>query len=188
MGERGTTSHARGKNWDENPCSMLLTGEYDINIDDKYRLSMPAEIRKSINPEKDGEGFFLVPGLNRRPWLYAERYYEKKVEQDQQELLPDEDQLDFDHMNFALTTKLEFDPQGRLAIPAKTFRRMEMSREVTLIGARDHLEIWNRADWERRREELLARSAELFHAKRARRMPGKTGVGQDVPPRSIESN
>jgi DNA-binding transcriptional regulator/RsmH inhibitor MraZ len=30
-----------------------------------------------------------------------------------------------------------------------------------MIGVRDHLELWNRAEWEARSEELLARSAEI---------------------------
>jgi DNA-binding transcriptional regulator/RsmH inhibitor MraZ len=31
-----------------------------------------------------------------------------------------------------------------------------------LIGARDHLELWNRADWERRFEELFGRSEAIM--------------------------
>jgi DNA-binding transcriptional regulator/RsmH inhibitor MraZ len=47
-----------------------------------------------------------------------------------------------------------------------------LAREVTLIGARDHLEIWNRTDWDARREQLLARSAEVvIRAKQARQAP-----------------
>ena len=47
-------------------------------------------------------------------------------------------------------------------MPEKALRRASIEKEVTLIGSRDHLELWNRADWEARHEELLKRSAEIF--------------------------
>src|SRR5665213_2799721 len=114
-----------------------------------------------MNAERDGVAFFLVLGRNRKPWLYPERYYEQMVFQAQPDITPGEEQLDFDHMNFALASRVEWDSQGRLLVPDKALRRTELSREVTLIGARDHLEICNRADLDSRREQLLARSAEL---------------------------
>ena len=57
----------------------VLYGEHELTIDDKNRLLVPAEIRKSLSPERDGEAFFLVIGRNRKPWLYPERYYEHLV-------------------------------------------------------------------------------------------------------------
>lgn len=158
---------------------LLLIGEHDLTIDEKNRLSLPADIRKAMNSDRDGDAFFLVLGLNRKPWLYPERYYEQMVFQAQPEITPGEEQLDFDHMNFALADRVTWDSQGRMGIPEKTLRRTEMSREVTLIGARDHLEIWNRTDWQARREQLLARSAEVaIRAKQARQTPNGAAPGQ----------
>jgi MraZ protein len=157
---------------------LLLIGEFDLTIDEKNRLSLPADIRKAMNSDRDGDAFFLVLGLNRKPWLYPERYYEQMVFQAQPEITPGEEQLDFDHMNFALADKVTWDSQGRMGISEKTIRRTELSREVTLIGARDHLEIWNRSDWNVRREQLLARSAEVaIRAKQARQTPSTPPPG-----------
>ena len=150
----------------------LLIGEYELTIDEKNRLQIPAEIRKSIDSERDGNAFFLVLGFNRKPWLYPERYYEQMVFQAQPEITPGQEQLDFDHLNFALADKRDWDSQGRMVIPEKTMRRTELNREVTLIGARDHLELWNRTDWESRREQLLSRGADVaLRAKQARQPP-----------------
>lgn len=156
---------------------LLLIGEYDLTIDEKNRLQIPAEIRKSMDSERDGNAFFLVLGLNRKPWLYPERYYEQMVFQAQPELTPGEEQLDFDHLNFALADKRDWDSQGRMVIPEKTMRRTELNREVTLIGARDHLELWNRADWESRREQLLSRGPDVaIRAKQARQTPSVQAI------------
>lgn len=157
---------------------LLLIGEHELTIDEKNRLLIPSEIRKSMNSERDGDAFFLVLGLNRKPWLYPERYYEQLVFQAQPDITPGEEQLDFAHANFALASRLEWDSQGRLLIPEKTLRRTELTREVTLIGAGDHLEIWNRSDWDSRREQILARHAEIaIRAKQARQSPNGGGNG-----------
>src|SRR5207248_7213388 len=104
--------------------------------------------------ERDGDAFYLVLGPNKKPWFYAERAYEQMVFQAQPEITPGEEQLAFDHVNFALANRIEWDSQGRILIPEKTLRRTGLQKEVTLIGARDHLELWNRNDWEERREQL----------------------------------
>ena len=151
---------------------LLLIGEHELTIDDKNRLSLPSDIRKSMTPERDGGFFYLVLGINLKPWLYPERYYEDLVFQAQPEITPGDEQVDFSHANFALADRVFWDGQGRMGIPEKALRRSELGREVTLIGAGDHLEIWNRGDWEVRREEILKRHAEIaIKAKRARQNP-----------------
>jgi MraZ protein len=163
---------------------LLLIGEYDLGIDDKNRLSLPADVRKLINSDRDGDAFFLVLGRNGKPWLYPEKYYEQMVFQDEPEITPEEEQLDFDHMNFALADKITWDSQGRMLIPEKTMRRTGLGKEITMIGSRDHLELWDRADWQVRREELLSRRTEVaIRAKKIRRNPseGSSGNGSKGP-------
>jgi len=64
-------------------------------------------------------------------------------------------------MNFGLADKVEVDKQGRILIDAKTLRRTGTNKEVTLVGVRDHLELWNRQDWESWVEELERRRSEI---------------------------
>ena len=86
---------------------LLLIGEYELSIDEKNRLLIPSEIRKAMDPNRDGDAFFLVLGLNRKPWLYPQLLYEQMVFQEQPEITPGEDMLAFDQMNFALACPLE---------------------------------------------------------------------------------
>jgi len=146
--------------------TTVLYGEYELAIDDKNRLSIPSEIRKSLDPERDGDKFFLVVGVNHRLWLYPDRAYETLVSKLASEMTPEDDFLDFDQMNFAMADRQKWDDQGRMQIPPKIVKRAALGKEVTLIGVRDHLELWNRADWEAHSQQLQARRAEI--AKRAR--------------------
>ncbi len=150
----------------------ILYGEHELTIDDKNRLLVPAEIRKSLDLDRDGEAFFLVIGPNRKPWLYAKKYYEHLVSQGKQDLTPDEDVLAFDQYHFAMASRLEWDKQGRVLLPDKTLKRTGTGKEVTLIGARDHLELWNRSEWDSRFEELMNKSQEVtLRAQQARKTP-----------------
>lgn len=138
----------------------ILYGEHELSIDQKNRMLLPVEIRKSLDSERDGDAFFVVIGRNRKLWLYPQKYYEHLVSHRQQELTPDEDALAFDQYHFAMVSRVELDKQGRLLLPDKTLRRTGTQREISLIGARDHLEVWNRAEWEARFEELRTRDAQ----------------------------
>jgi len=135
----------------------ILYGEYELTIDDKGRMLVPAEVRKSLDPERDGESFFLIVSGDGRPWMYAVKAYESMVSRLESQLSPTEDRLAFDRMNFGMTAKVEPDKQGRIVLPEKTLKRTNIGRDVTLVGARDHLELWNRSDWEEYSQALIAR-------------------------------
>lgn len=144
----------------------IFIGDFELSIDHKGRLLVPAELRRSIDPARHGDGFYLVVGVNRKPWLWPERVYEEIVSQREHDLMPDEDMLAFDQVYFSGASRIEPDKQGRILIPDKILRRTKTGKDVTLIGARDHLELWTREDWDRKFEENLDRMPEL--ARRAR--------------------
>jgi MraZ protein len=133
----------------------ILGGEHELTIDGKNRLLLPAEIRQSLDPQRDGTALYIVIGTNGKLWMYAEIYYQHLVSLRQQQLTPDEDVLAFDQSYFAMSAHREWDKQGRILLPDKTLKRTGTNKEVTLIGARDHMELWNRNEWEVRFDELM---------------------------------
>jgi MraZ protein len=149
--------------------NLLLVGEFELSVDDKSRMLVPSEIRKSLDPERDGDLFYLVVGVNRKPWLYVERTYEEMVARAPSEI-PEDEMLAYDQVHFGMAAKVEMDKQGRILIPDKTIRRTGLKKEVTLIGVRDHLELWNREDWNEHSEALFDRLAEVsLRARQARK-------------------
>ena len=135
----------------------LLTGEFELSIDEKGRLLIPADLRKAINADRDGTGFILTITAQRKPCLYPEKYFARLVAEKQQALTLDAkaDEVMFDQMYFALASRVEPDAAGRILVPAKTLRRTNTGREITLVGLRNRLEIWNRADWDAQVDQLL---------------------------------
>jgi len=130
---------------------LFLFGEYELTVDEKNRLLIPSEVRRQLDPERDGDGFYLVVGVNEKIWLYPEHYYEELVSRRPQEIAPANESLDFEQRMFALASRIDWDKQGRVLLPDKIIRRKELNREITMIGVRDHLELWNRDAWEDRR-------------------------------------
>jgi MraZ protein len=148
---------------------LVLFGEHELTVDEKNRILVPSLVRKQLDPERDGEAFFLVTGRDGRLWLYPERHYELLVSRDPSELTPSEDTLAFDRLMLGLASRVEWDKQGRVLLPDKALKRAGIGKEVTLVGARDHLELWNRADWESEREQLEARRRDLVEKIRQER-------------------
>jgi MraZ protein len=151
----------------------FLYGEYELKIDEKNRLSVPSEIRKALNPEIYGDKFFVTL-RNKVPWFYPELYYKYLVNaQIRPDITPDDDLLSYAQLKFALADKVDWDTQGRMGLPEKILRRSGLGKEVTLIGMQDHLELWDRGQWEIRRAKLDEDSADIeAKAKQAlRRQP-----------------
>jgi MraZ protein len=149
----------------------LLYGEYELTIDEKNRLLVPSEIRKQIVPGRDGGSLYIVVtgGI---PWIYTEAYYEDLANDVPADIAPGEDLLDFQRMKFGMASKVEPDKQGRILIPEKVFRNSAVGRDITMLGVKDHLELWSRAEWDAKKQALMARGNEVtLRAKQSMQSP-----------------
>ena len=52
---------------------LILAGEYEITLDSKNRINIPAEIRRVLIPKRDGEEFYIVTVINLRTRLYPDQ-------------------------------------------------------------------------------------------------------------------
>jgi len=128
---------------------MVFTGTYELTLDSKNRLSIPASIRSAMDPASDGKKFYLVPGTPKTTLsLYADRYFEQYAEQYHASLDPNDDRDKFEKVFYAMATLLDVDKQGRVVLPQWILERVGLGRQVTLTGARDHLVLWNRREYE----------------------------------------
>ena len=150
---------------------LLLYGQHPVKVDSKNRLGMPADVRQRIKAESHGKDFFLIVGHNRRPWLYPDKFYEALVNQTQSDLTPGTEMSDFDRMSLALAEWVELDAQGRVQIPVRSLNwtGIQPTQEFFLIGVRDHLELWDKTEWENERKALLERGPDIVaRARQAR--------------------
>ena len=127
---------------------LLLTGEYQHVVDNKSRVLISNKLRSQIDVEEHGSNFYLVLGANGILCLYPERYFEQiSLAVAPGTAAPDE-AVAFERMSFALASKIELDGQGRLLLNEKLRARAGLKDNITLIGVRDHIELWNSESWE----------------------------------------
>ena len=127
---------------------LLLTGEYQHIIDSKSRVLISNKLRSQIDSDEHGSNFYLVLGANGILCLYPEKYFEQIVLAVAPGTTAPDEAVAFERMSFALASKIELDAQGRLLINDRLRKRAGLQDQITLVGVRDHIEIWNNENWE----------------------------------------
>lgn len=127
---------------------LLLTGEYQHTVDNKSRVLISNKLRSQIDVDEHGSNFYLVLGANGILCLYPEKYYEQIVLSVASETTAPNEAVSFERMSFALSSKVELDSQGRLLLNDKLRKRAGLKNQITLVGVRDHIELWNNDNWE----------------------------------------
>ena len=148
----------------QNPLRIpFFFGEHELTIDVKNRLLIPSQIRKSLNAELDGTSFFVT--LNGTiPWFYPRGYFKELMDiQVGPNLSPSDSLQKFTHLKLSMADELEWDNQGRVLLTPSIMSRAQFGkdRDVTLIGSKDHLELWKRDTWNERRELLISESPQI---------------------------
>lgn len=134
---------------------LLLTGEYQHVIDDKSRVLISTKLRSQIDVDEHGSSFYLVLGANGVLCLYPERYFEQIVQAVAPATSAADEAVSFERMSFALSSKVELDTQGRLLINERLRKRAGLSSQITLVGVRDHIEVWDSGNWEQYVEDHM---------------------------------
>lgn len=132
-------------------CSgmLMLTGEFEHTIDEKNRLFISNKLRSQIDAEKYGGDFYIAMGANGILCLYPDKYFQQIVLAGAPRTGAPDETVTYERLSFALASKVELDRQGRLLISEKLKKRAHLGNQLTLVGVRDHIEIWNTEDWER---------------------------------------
>jgi MraZ protein len=128
----------------------MFLGEYEHTVDTKGRLAVPSKFRAQMD-----EGAVLSKGMGTCLSIYTMARWEEKSN----ELvagMTSEELRDFERRVYPSASEIDLDAQGRMVIPAKLRAYAELSNEVTIVGVRDHFEIWERAVWQSYQEKLEA--------------------------------
>lgn len=137
---------------------LLLTGEYQHVIDGKGRVLVSNKLRHQIDVDEHGSNFYLVLGANGILCLYPERYFEQIILAVAPNAAAPDEAVAFERLGFALSSKVELDGQGRLLVNERLRKRAGLKEQITLVGVRDHIELWNNDNW----EEYLADHMEQY--------------------------
>lgn len=128
----------------------LFLGEYDHSLDERGRVTLPKKLRHELNDTS----IVLSRGFDSCIFGYDQERW--KVESEKQLLTPvtEEKGRAIRRYMFGSAEKAEIDKLGRILLPTHLKEYAHADKELKIIGAGDHIEIWNKAVWERESRHL----------------------------------
>ncbi len=128
----------------------MLLGEHEHTIDDKNRLTLPAKFRGAFS-----DGIVVTRGMDGCLYAYTQVGWHGVVESRLAGLHPlSKEGRRMQRFFFAGASEGALDKQGRVSLPAALLQHAKLGRDVVVAGVNDHLEIWDRAAWQRELAEV----------------------------------
>ncbi len=121
----------------------MLMGEYHHNIDTKNRLIIPSKFREEI-----GDRLIVTRGLDGCLFVYSLDKWSDMARKLDTLSFTKRDARNFTRFFLSGATMCEVDGQGRIVIPPSLISYANISKECTIIGVNDRLEIWATSKFE----------------------------------------
>ena len=117
-------------------------GTFEHKLDAKGRMFLPAKFR-----ERFAEGLVLTMGQERCLYVWDMAGFDTFAARLDEAPMTSRRARDYQRMLFAGASDEVPDSQGRVTIPGNLRTYASLERDCVLIGARDHVEIWDAAAW-----------------------------------------
>ena len=125
----------------------MFTGEFFHSFDEKGRVNFPAKLREEL-----GEQFVITKGLDGCLSAYSMEKWEhmSKIVDG----LPQAKARNLKRFMFSSATIVNPDKQGRVLVTQTLRGYANITKDVAVIGASDHVEIWDKETWIERSSQI----------------------------------
>ncbi|MBI1933556.1 MAG: division/cell wall cluster transcriptional repressor MraZ [Ignavibacteriales bacterium] len=145
----------------------MFLGSFKYSIDSKGRVSIPAKMRKFLDP-KANDSFVMTRGTVQCIEIYPMNLWEDLVNEKLKNLNNFEpNDARFLRMFLQEAAEDKLDTQARLLIPKNLIDYAQIDKDVLILGAIKRIEIWNPKIY----EEYL-KSSELSFEEVAKKVMG----------------
>ena len=121
----------------------MFIGEYHHNLDSKRRIIIPSKFREELHTT-----FILTRGLDGCLTIYSLEQWEKLFVEVNKLPTTKKDARQYVRMLTSTATECTLDNQGRIQIPSFLANPVNITKECVVIGANDHIEIWDKDTWD----------------------------------------
>lgn len=126
----------------------MLYGRFEHTVDAKNRVFIPAKFKESL-----GISFKLTYNdFNKCILVYSNAEWEKYEEKISQ--LPTLKFEDFIREIYSNTVDVQVDGQGRIVIPQFLKEKVDIEKNVLIMGVGSHLEIWAQEVFEDKQKSI----------------------------------
>ncbi len=130
--------------------NKYFLGTYEPKLLAGGQLALPAKIRRVLNDDN----LILSTGFDKCIFGFSPEGWEKIIQAGFDRPVFTADGRIIRRQIFSAAEEVEMDPQGRFSVPANLREFADLSQDIVVIGAGDHFEIWNKANWTQMRDKL----------------------------------
>ncbi len=122
----------------------FFKGREIYSVDSKGRVNIPAKMRKSMAPEAN-DTFVITRGPDDDPCIYAYPLDEWKKFEENLKQLNQFNELERFFLRTLLywADEVTLDKQFRIMLPKSLIDFTKIEKETLILGAMDHLELWD---------------------------------------------
>jgi MraZ protein len=120
----------------------MFLGEYSHSLDEKGRVVMPSKFRAEL-----AAGCVVTKGQERCLYVFPENRWEGEAARVLKLPRTDRRARNFSRSFFASASDQMLGRSGRCQIPEPLRTYAGLSKDVTVVGVADHIEIWDTATW-----------------------------------------
>lgn len=121
---------------------MVFKGQAEYSVDSKGRVAIPAKMRSVLNPEAQNT-FTITRGFEDCIFLYPLDQWKDIEEQISELNMFNSDARSFVRAIMMWADEAALDGQGRVTIPRPLVEYAGLDDRALIIGAFDHIEIWD---------------------------------------------
>jgi transcriptional regulator MraZ len=121
-----------------------LLGTHSYQLDPKGRLSLPARFREAF-----ADGAWVTIGQDGCLFAFPRAEWERRADEVGASPLSDAGGRAYARLFFGASDEAKLDSQGRLTLPGRLREAVGITKDVTVLGVRDRMEIWDRAAYQR---------------------------------------
>lgn len=121
----------------------MFYGSFAHNLDNKGRLVIPSKMRDEL-----GAKAYILKGYDGALSIYKESDFQELVSKIKTLSFTKKNARAHLRIQLASVCELDIDKQGRALLPTQLLAKYKIGKEVMVIGALDHIEVWNKKDYE----------------------------------------
>ena len=126
---------------------MSLTGTYHRTVDEKQRLAVPKKLKEGLLNESENTAY-IAPETECSLTLYSPHEFDQRASRLVDMATQRSEVRTYQRLYFSQAEQVEIDSQGRIRLPERLMKFAQINQEVVLLGVHDHIEIWDREQWQ----------------------------------------
>ncbi len=120
----------------------MFLGQYDHNIDEKGRLTIPSRYREDL-----ASGAYITQGFEKNLLVFMAKSFIEIAESVNKKSLTDPQARELRRRIFSRADQVEVDRSGRILLPQFLREKNGLDGEVVIAGNGTYFEIWSKPAW-----------------------------------------